>query len=127
MGKVAAALDEFSKGKDFVYLHVEAPDAASHRGETKTKIQAIEMVDNMLGQLLEGMEQFDSYKVMVLPDHPTPLSTMTHTDGPVPFVIYTSGQDSKNVNGAYDEEAAEKSGLTFAAGYKLMDYFIRGE
>lgn len=126
-GKVAAAIDEFSKGKDFVYLHVEAPDAASHRGEVKTKIQAIEMVDNMLGQLLEGMEQFDSYKVMVLPDHPTPLSTMTHTDGPVPFVIYTSGQDSKNVNGVYDEEAAEKSGLTFAAGHKLMDYFIRGK
>ncbi|MFX4263760.1 cofactor-independent phosphoglycerate mutase [Pelotomaculum propionicicum] len=126
-GKVAAAVNELSKGKDFVYLHVEAPDAASHRGETETKIKAIEMVDDMLGRLLEGMEQFDSYKVMVLPDHPTPLSTMTHTDKPVPFVIYTSGQDSNNVNGVYNEAAAEKSGLSFAAGHKLMDYFIRGE
>jgi 2,3-bisphosphoglycerate-independent phosphoglycerate mutase len=125
-GKVAAALEELSKGKDFVYLHVEAPDAASHRGETDTKIKAIELVDEMLGQLLEGLKQFDHYKVMVLPDHPTPLSIMTHTDKPVPFVIYTSGQDSENVNGVYDEEAAGKSGLTFPDGYKLMDYFIRG-
>lgn len=125
-GKVAAALSELSKGKDFVYLHVEAPDAASHRGETETKIRAIELVDEMLGQLLEGLKQFDEYKVMVLPDHPTPLSLMTHTDKPVPFVIYTSGQDNKNVNGVYDEEAAEKSGLAFPDGYKLMDYFIRG-
>lgn len=125
-GKVSAALDELAKGKEFVYVHVEAPDAASHRGETETKIKAIELVDEMLGQLLEGLKQFDSYKVMVLPDHPTPLDIMTHTDKPVPFVIYTSGQDNKNVNGVYDEEAAEKSGLAFPDGYKLMDYFIRG-
>ncbi len=126
-GKVKAALDEFSKGKDFVYLHVEAPDAASHRGETETKIKAIEMVDEMLGLLLQGLKQFESYKVMVLPDHPTPLSIMTHTDKPVPFVIYTSGQDNKNADGTYDEDTAEKSGLAFPEGYKLMDYFIRGQ
>lgn len=125
-GKVAAALDELKKGKDFVYLHVEAPDAASHRGETETKIKAIEMVDEMLGMLLEGLKQFGGFKVMVLPDHPTPLSTMTHTDKPVPFVIYTSGQDNKNINGTYDEESAAKSGLSFPDGYKLMDFFIRG-
>ncbi|MDD4335345.1 MAG: cofactor-independent phosphoglycerate mutase [Desulfotomaculaceae bacterium] len=125
-GKVAAALDELAKGQDFVYLHVEAPDAASHRGETATKIKAIEMVDVMLGLLLEGLPLFGDYKVMVLPDHPTPLSTMTHTDKPVPLVIYTSGQDNKNVNGVYDEEAAGKSSLVFPAGYRLMDYFIRG-
>lgn len=126
-GKVKAALDEFLKGKDFVYLHVEAPDAASHRGETETKIKAIEMVDEMLGLLLQGLEQFESYKVMVLPDHPTPLSIMTHTDNPVPFVIYTSGQDNNNADGTYDEDAAAKSGLTFPEGHKLMDYFIRGQ
>lgn len=125
-GKVAAALDELAKGQDLVYLHVEAPDAASHRGETATKIKAIEMVDEMLGLLLAGLSQFGDYKVMALPDHPTPLSIMTHTDKPVPFVIYTSGQDNKNVNGVYDEEAAAKSGLVFPEGHKLMDYFIHG-
>lgn len=125
-GKVAAALDELAKGQDLVYLHVEAPDAASHRGETGTKIKAIEMVDEMLGLLLAGLSQFGDYKVMALPDHPTPLSIMTHTDKPVPFVIYTSGQDNKNANGVYDEEAAAKSGLVFPEGHKLMDYFIHG-
>jgi 2,3-bisphosphoglycerate-independent phosphoglycerate mutase len=123
---VKAALDALAEGKDFIYVHVEAPDAASHRGEIETKIKAIELVDEMLDQLLEGLEQFESYRLMLLPDHPTPLSIMTHTDKPVPFVIYTSGQDSKNVNGVYDEEAAEKSGLAFPDGYKLMDYFISG-
>jgi 2,3-bisphosphoglycerate-independent phosphoglycerate mutase len=125
-GKVKAALDALAEGKDFIYVHVEAPDAASHRGETETKIKAIELVDEMLGQLLEGLEQFESYRLMLLPDHPTPLSIMTHTDKPVPFAIYTSGQDSKNANGVYDEETAEKSGLAFPDGYKLMDYFISG-
>jgi len=125
-GKVKAALDALAKGKDFVFVHVEAPDAASHRGELETKIKAIEMVDEMLGQLLEGLTRYDSYRLMLLPDHPTPLSIMTHTDKPVPFVIYTSGQDRNNANGVYDEESAEKSGLVFPDGYKLMDYFIRG-
>jgi 2,3-bisphosphoglycerate-independent phosphoglycerate mutase len=125
-GKVKAALDALAEGKDFIYVHVEAPDAASHRGELETKIKAIELVDEMLGQLLKGLEQFDSYRLMLLPDHPTPLSIMTHTDKPVPFVIYTSGQDSKNANGVYDEEAAGESGLAFPDGYKLMDYFISG-
>jgi 2,3-bisphosphoglycerate-independent phosphoglycerate mutase len=125
-GKVKAALDALAEGKDFVFVHVEAPDAASHRGETETKIRAIEMVDMMLGQLLEGLSKYDSYRLMLLPDHPTPLSIMTHTDSPVPFVIYTSGQDRNNANGVYDEESAESSGLVFPDGYKLMDYFIRG-
>ena len=125
-GKVKAALDALAEGKDFIYLHVEAPDAAAHRGEMEIKIKAIELVDEMLGQLLEGLEQFESYRLMLLPDHPTPLSIMTHTDKPVPFVIYTSGQDSRNTNGVYDEEAAEKSGLAFTDGYELMDYFIGG-
>jgi 2,3-bisphosphoglycerate-independent phosphoglycerate mutase len=124
-GKVTAALDALAAGKDFVFVHVEAPDAASHRGEMETKIKAIEMVDEMLGLLLDGLTQFESYRLMLLPDHPTPLSTMTHTDKPVPFVIYTSGQANDNADGVYDEEAAEKSGLVFPDGYKLMDYFIR--
>jgi 2,3-bisphosphoglycerate-independent phosphoglycerate mutase len=122
-GKVAAALQELDSGKDFVYVHVEAPDAASHRGETQTKIRAIEMVDEMLGLLLAGLEQYDSFKIMLLPDHFTPLSTMTHWDGPVPFAIYTKGSENNNKNATYTEETAAGSGL-FLDGYKLMDYFI---
>ncbi|NLJ77166.1 MAG: cofactor-independent phosphoglycerate mutase [Peptococcaceae bacterium] len=125
-GKVTAALKDLAQGRDLVYLHVEAPDAASHRGETTTKIKSIEMVDEMLGLLLEGMQQFSDYKIMVLPDHPTPLSIMTHTDEPVPFVIYASGQDNKNDHYVYDEETAAKTGLAFPRGHELMSYFIRG-
>ncbi|HOV78664.1 MAG TPA: cofactor-independent phosphoglycerate mutase [Bacillota bacterium] len=126
-GKVRAALEEFDKGRDFVYVHVEAPDAASHRGELDTKIRAIEMVDEMLGMLLEGLDRrFKNYRVMLLPDHPTPLATLTHSDSPVPFVVYTKGLDKKNENAAYDEEAAEKTGFIIKNGHELMDYFIHG-
>lgn len=121
-GKVAAALKELDDGKDFVYVHVEAPDAASHRGEPQTKIRAIEMVDEMLGLLLAGLDQYDRFKIMLLPDHFTPLSTMTHWDGPVPFAVYTKGSEKNNKNTAYTEEAAAGSGF-FIDGYKLMDYF----
>ncbi len=124
-GKVLAGLNELEKGKDFVYIHAEAPDAAAHRGELDTKIKAIEMVDAMLGQLLEGLKKFDSYKIMLMPDHPTPLNIMTHTSDPVPFAIYTKGQVNKNKSATYDEESAAKSGLAFHEGHELMDYFIQ--
>lgn len=123
-GKALAALDELKKGKDFVYIHVEAPDEAGHRGELDNKVKAIEEVDKMLGLLLEGLNQFESYKIMVLPDHPTPMSTRTHSSNPVPFVIYTKGQENKNENATYDEEAAVKSNFMILSGHELMDYFI---
>lgn len=125
-GKVNACLDELKKGKDFVYLHVEAPDAAAHRGELNTKLKAIEMVDNMLGMLLQGLNQFENYKIMLMPDHPTPLNIMTHASDPVPFAIYSKGQESKNKNATYNEEVAQKSGFLISEGHKLMDYFIGG-
>jgi len=125
-GKALAALEELKKGKDFVYVHVEAPDEAGHRGELDNKVKAIEEVDKMLGQLLEGLNQFESYKIMVLPDHPTPMSTRTHSSNPVPFVIYTKGQENKNENATYDEEAAVKNNFMILSGHELMDYFIQG-
>jgi 2,3-bisphosphoglycerate-independent phosphoglycerate mutase len=124
-GKVRAALDELANGQDIVYLHVEAPDAVSHRGELESKIKAIELVDRMLGQLLQGLEVYDDYKIMVLPDHPTPLSIMTHSNKPVPFAIYTKGQQ-KYTERAYDEPTAAK-GMVFQAGHELMDYFLSDE
>lgn len=123
-GKVHAAMDELRKGQDLVYVHVEAPDAASHRGELDTKIKAIEMVDRMLGRLLHELDTYESYKIMVLPDHPTPLATMTHSNNPVPFAIYSKGQ-AKKTNRAYDELTASR-GMVIKAGYELMDYFLQG-
>jgi 2,3-bisphosphoglycerate-independent phosphoglycerate mutase len=89
-GKLQAAFEELNKGQDLVYVHLEAPDAASHRGELDTKIKAIEMVDRVLGRLLHELDTYDNYKIMVLPDHPTPLATMTHASSPVPFAIYVN-------------------------------------
>lgn len=125
-GKAQAALEELKKGKDLVYLHLEAPDAAGHRGELDLKIKAIEEVDKVLGQLLNGLEQFRDYKIMLLPDHPTPLSIRTHTGNPVPFVVYNKRRECNNKNAIYDEIAASKSDLTFPEGHELMDYFILG-
>ncbi len=124
-GKVLAAMNELAKGKDFIYVHIEAPDAASHRGEVETKIKAIEMVDSVLGMILEGLNQYDTYKIALLPDHPTPISTLTHSNDPVPFAIYTKGQDNKNEIQTFSEDAAASSGLVIP-GHELMDYFIRG-
>ncbi len=127
-GKVHAALDELKSGKDFVYVHVEAPDAAAHRGEIDTKVAAIEMVDQVLGQLLDGLKAFNSYKIMLLPDHRTPLSTMTHSSEPVPFAIFKCcSQNNGKVSGRlYSEKSAAYSGFMIQEGHRLMDYFIRG-
>ncbi|MDD3653864.1 MAG: cofactor-independent phosphoglycerate mutase [Desulfotomaculaceae bacterium] len=123
-GKALAAVEALNKGHDFVYIHVEAPDEAGHRGELQNKIKAIEAVDEMLGELLNGLNQQDNpYKIMLLPDHPTPLSTRTHSSEPVPFAIYTRGED-KNLNNTYNEEAAEQSGLIFPKGWELMACFL---
>ncbi len=123
-GKVQAAMNELANGKDFIYVHIEAPDAASHRGEIETKIKAIEMVDSVLGMILEGLSQYGAYKIMLLPDHPTPISTLTHSNDPVPFTIYTKGQDNKNEISAFSEDDAAKSSFVIP-GHELMDLFIR--
>ena len=78
----------------------------------------------MLGRLLHELDIYDNYKIMVLPDHPTPVETMTHSSNPVPFAIYSKGQ-TKKTNRAYDELTASK-GLVIKAGHELMDYFLHG-
>jgi 2,3-bisphosphoglycerate-independent phosphoglycerate mutase len=112
---------------DFVYIHVEAPDEASHNGDLKAKIAAIEAFDEqVVGTIVKGMENRGDYRIMVLPDHPTPLELRTHTDDPVPFVIYDSSE--KRLSGAaeFDEAEALKSGIVIDEGYELMERFVRG-
>ncbi|MCK4827264.1 cofactor-independent phosphoglycerate mutase, partial [bacterium] len=83
-GKAEAALDSL-KENDFVFVHVEAPDEAGHMGDAKKKIQAIEDFDKLVvGTILQGCKDFNEYKILVLPDHPTPISLMTHSREPVP-------------------------------------------
>lgn len=124
-GKARYALKGLRE-RDFVYVHVEAPDEAGHMGDLRLKIEVIEIFDEkVVGTILQGMSDFESYKVMVLPDHPTPLSLRTHTADPVPYVIYSSGggAQNKNVEG-FDEVSAGRSGILIEQGFKLIERFL---
>ncbi len=127
-GKARAVLEAFKAGDDFVYLHIEAPDEAGHQGDLSTKIKAIERIDaEVLEMILAELQEITvDFKIMLLPDHPTPIALKTHVDDPVPFVIYQAGKN--NVNGStavFDEVTAAGTGIKVEEGYRLMDHFIK--
>ena len=129
-GKAAAALEELKNGADFVYLHVEAPDECGHRNEVENKVKSIELLDKKIAKVLvEELDKLgEDYKILVLPDHPTPLAIRTHTGDPVPFIIYDSTKKAEVAsNATYDEDYASSTGVYIEHGYKLMDLFIKGE
>jgi len=99
------------KEKDFVYIHVEAPDEAGHMGDLRLKIEAIEAFDEkIVGAILRGMRVFEKYKILVLPDHPTPLSVRTHTADPVPYVIYPVRKPGHLWRGRHNKKSIPYSG-----------------
>jgi len=112
--------------KDFVYVHIEAPDEAGHMGDLRLKIEAIEAFDEkIVGPILKGMKEFKRYKVLVLPDHPTPLSVRTHIADPVPFVIYSNEPGAASAHGkAFDEVSAGRSGIFIEKGFELIERFL---
>ena len=117
-GKAEYALKELEKG-DFVCVHVEAPDEAGHTGNLKDKIRAIEEFDEkVVGTILKGLERFKEFRLLVLPDHPTPIAKKTHTRDPVPFVIYPS---KENNGKAFTEADAKESGLLIEEGHRLIE------
>lgn len=126
VGKAEHALWSL-KTRDIVYLHVEAPDEAGHTGDLKNKIKAIEDFDELIvGNIMHGMKQFDEYRILVMPDHPTPLAIRTHSSDPVPFIIYDNRSERKDGPVSYDEKITERKDVpAFAEGYKLMDYFLK--
>jgi 2,3-bisphosphoglycerate-independent phosphoglycerate mutase len=128
IGKAQAAVEELKKGQDFVYVHIEAPDECGHRYEIDNKVRSIEIIDQQVVRFIkEELDRMgEDYKIMVLPDHPTPLNLRTHTSEPVPFVIYQNNGKEENPLLSYDELTAQKTGVYFAEGYKLMDYFLNG-
>jgi 2,3-bisphosphoglycerate-independent phosphoglycerate mutase len=124
-GKAQAAIEVLEEGADFVYVHVEAPDEAGHRGELETKIRAIEAIDReILSYLLENMGAFDDYRILLMPDHPTPLSLRTHVDDPVPFVIYQKSRAKKSGISMYSEESARSQDWMVDKGHTLMNIFL---
>lgn len=125
-GKAQAAVDALTKdGYDFAYIHVEAPDEMGHQGSVERKIKAIEYLDQRVIRIVkEGMDASgEEYRMLVLPDHPTPITLRTHTSDPVPYMLY----DSTNCGSRmwhYNEREAAASGIDMPSGAALMEYFL---
>ena len=124
-GKCKAAIEEFKKGADLVYIHVEAPDECGHRGEIENKVKAIEMIDeHILGPVVEFLRGYDDFAVLVCPDHPTPLSIRTHTSTPVPYLIYDSKNEINSGVKVFCEKEARETGNYIEKGFTMMNYFL---
>lgn len=124
-GKADAAINAFQAGVEYVYIHVEGPDECGHRAETDNKVLSIELIDEkILKPVYEYLKNSgEDFKIMILPDHPTPVRLRTHTIDPVPFMIYSSTEDKTGVT-TFSEESAASTGLYLERGHELMQYFI---
>lgn len=125
LGKAEAALEGL-KGFDFIFLHVEAPDEASHNGNFREKIEAIENFDRkVVGTVIEGLKGFDDYRVMAVSDHFTPVVKRTHTSEPAPFAFASKEELASECDGpGFTEKNAQDSGLNFMKGHDLMSAFL---
>lgn len=123
-GKAKAALDLLERN-DLVYIHFEATDECGHRNEPENKVRAIELIDErVLPILFEGLKKYDDYKIMVLPDHPTPIVTRTHASDPVPYLIYHKNKEVDGVN-TINEETAKATGNFIDFGPSIMPHFLK--
>ncbi len=126
VGKAQAALRELRDGQDFVYIHLEAPDECGHRHEIENKVKSIELIDEqVLGVVLEGLEDYEDYKLMILPDHATPLALRTHTSDPVPYLIYHKCGEIDSGVASLDEDSAKSTGNYVAVGHTLIEHFLQ--
>lgn len=123
-GKANAALDLLERN-DLVYIHFEAPDECGHRNEPENKVKAIEMIDSrVLPILFDGLKKYDDYKIMILPDHPTPIVTRTHASDPVPYLIYHKNNEITGVD-TINEETAKTTGNFIDFGPSIMPHFLK--
>lgn len=126
-GKAAAAVKALLEdGKDFVYVHVEAPDEMGHQGSMTDKVRSIEYLDSrIIAPIKAAMDESgEAYRMLVLPDHPTPIRIRTHSSGPVPYIIYDSQRQNRKI-ARYSEAEATATGEYTADGYKLMERFLK--
>ena len=118
-GKAQAAAKLFETN-DLVYVHVEAPDECGHRGEAENKVKAIELIDKkILNPLISALEKYGEYRILIMPDHPTPLITMTHARDPVPFLLYDN-KKPQNGPDTFTEDTASATGIYFDYGPDVM-------
>jgi len=122
-GKAEAALTALDK-HDFVFVHVEAPDEAGHNQDLRMKIICLERIDKIIvGTILKGLKDKE-FRILVTPDHPTPIAKRTHTDEPVPFLISGAGISADDFS-CYSEQVAQNSSLYFEKGIDLLNYFFK--
>ena len=125
-GKAQAAVDVLTKeGYDFAYVHVEAPDEMGHQGSLERKVKAIEYLDERVIQnVYEGLKAAgEDFRMLVLPDHPTPICIRTHSSEPVPYLLYDS---TNEISSSYDynEKCAEESGTYIAEGHTIINHLF---
>lgn len=127
MAKGRAAIEALSTDCDFVYIHVEAPDECGHHGEIKEKVWSIEQIDkHIVAPVMEYLENTgEDYAVLLMPDHPTPISLLTHTGDPVPFAIARRG-DKKKTERRFTEADAKSTGYWINKGHDIMDMLMGG-
>lgn len=126
-GKAMAAVDSLTKdGADVVYIHVEAPDEMGHQGSVENKVKAIEFLDDQVIRVVaeELKKRGEDFRMLIGPDHPTPISIRTHSKDPIPFMIYDSTKEMKGQK-EYSEEAAKSTGLVLEHGHDLMGRLLQ--
>lgn len=128
-GKGEAALKTLLEGQDLVYIHVEAPDECGHHGDLEGKIQAIERIDqDIVGPLLKGLEAAgEDYSILVMPDHPTPISIKTHISDPIPYLLYCSTDVTDSGIDTYTEKTGKSTGVYVEPGYLLMQQLLKNK
>lgn len=124
MAKARACVDALNGGLDFVYVHIEAADECGHQGDVKNKIYSIEQIDKVSGYVIEELKKSgEDFKVLICPDHPTPISIKTHSKEPVPFMIYSSKEEFLGTL-SFDENTAKDAQNFIESGEKLMKIFF---
>jgi len=123
-GKASAAIEALEE-YDIVFVHVEAPDEASHNGNAEMKKKAVEQIDKyIVGPVLEALQGYESWRILVMPDHPTPIRSCAHSPEPVPFAM--AGDNISGIlHTTFSEANAAKSGFRIDNGFELMEYFLK--
>ncbi len=121
-GKANAAIEALHTDSDFVYIHLEAADEAGHRKEIDNKVKAIELIDQkIVAPVYEYLKNSgEDFRMLLMPDHPTPLDIMTHTSNPIPYILYKSDDEANSGVSSYTEKNAEETGLYTERGYTLI-------
>lgn len=125
-GKADAAISALKDGDDFIYVHLEAADEAGHRKEIDNKVKAIELIDSkIVAPIYEYLKASgEDFRMLLMPDHPTPLDIMTHTSDPIPYILYKSDDEKSSGVSSYTEKNAENTGVYTKYGYTLMNKLL---